>query len=107
MKKAILTVIIFLTTLMFMFAQPEGFKYQGLARNSTGEALENQSISLRLSILEDNNGDCNGNLLYREKQVVTTNDLGLFWVTMGNPVEVLDGDFTSINWGGIKPLSSG
>ena len=60
----------------YTFAQaPEGFNYQGIARDSKGKELLNTGISLRLSILTNS---ATGAVVYSESHTTTTNNYGLF-----------------------------
>src|SRR6185503_7443026 len=67
--------------------------YQAIARDVTGAALMNQSIAIRLSILDGSGGP----VLYSEKHSVTTNQFGLFTLQIGDGT-VLSGDFNFIVW---------
>ena len=71
----------FLTSLTFpVIAQaPLQIPYQGVARDAQGVGLQNQDISLILSI-EDNTGA----VLFSETHFTTTNQFGLFNVKIGN-----------------------
>lgn len=92
MKKALLS---FFTCLLAvaLHAQPQTINYQAVARNSSGQALANQNIKVRFTILS------NGNAVYTESWAVTTNSLGLFNVAIGGPGStIILGDFTSILW---------
>lgn len=74
---------------------PQGFNYQAVARDVSGQPLANTSISLRLSI---RNLASNGPILYQETHTPVTNPFGLFSVVVGNGV-VVQGSFNSIPWG--------
>ena len=74
---------------------PQAFPYQAVARNSIGNLLSNQNISVRFSILEGSNV---GMVVYKETQNTTTNSLGLFNVNIGQGT-VESGIFSAINWG--------
>lgn len=94
MKTLLLTI-----TLIFIglgaFAQPEGINYQGVARDNAGLPIINQSISLRLSIL---NGSFTGSALYVETQNVLTSSSGLFNLNIGMGT-VISGVFSNVPWG--------
>lgn len=60
---------------------PYIFNYQGVARNSVGNVIQNKNISLRLSIL---NNSANGPVIYSETRTVTTNPFGLFNIKVGS-----------------------
>ncbi len=67
--------------------------YQAIARDVSGNALVNQNIGLRLSILNGSGGPS----LYSEKFVLTTNQFGLFTLEIGNGT-VISGDYNLIDW---------
>lgn len=73
---------------------PQAFNYQAVARNSTGDLIQNQLVTFRISILQDSP---EGTLLYRESHAVTTNDFGLANLQIGKG-SVLDGTFSGIDW---------
>jgi len=74
---------------------PQNFKYQAIVRNSTGAILENQQIGFQLSILQTNE---TGTSVYTETFTTTTNSYGLVNLLVGEGT-VVNGDFTSIDWG--------
>jgi hypothetical protein len=98
MKKSIFTFFSALVLLVFTsqaFAQvPQGFNYQAVARNSSGTLLQNQSLGVKLSVHQ---GSAAGAVVYSERQTPTTNQFGLFTVTVGQGT-VLSGVFSSVTW---------
>lgn len=81
MRKLLLTLAILICLVTISQAQaPAFFNYQGVARNSVGNALVNKTIKLRLTIRE---GSALGIVLYSETRVLTTNAFGLFNVQVG------------------------
>lgn len=79
-----------------LFAQtPQALNYQAVARNNSGSPVTNQSVSLRISILQ---GSVNGNSVYTETHQTTTNQLGLFNLQIGNGT-LQSGSFSGISWG--------
>ncbi|MCD4746991.1 MAG: Vir protein, partial [Bacteroidales bacterium] len=73
MKK--LTLLIIMVTTVTVFAQtPQAFKYQAVARATTGNVLENQNVSFQISILQ---GSSTGTAVYVETHNTITNDFGL------------------------------
>lgn len=79
-----------------LFAQaPQAFKYQAVARNSSGDVLENKSVSFRISLLR---GSTSGTMVYSETHQKITNSFGLVDLEIGKGT-ILNGDFTAINWG--------
>lgn len=77
-----------------VFSQvPQGFNYQGIARDYLGESLNSQNIGLKISILDNSSS---GPVLYNEEFNVTTNELGLFTIIIGTGNTT--GNFQSVNW---------
>jgi len=76
---------------------PQGFNYQAVARNSSGEILQNRNIGIRFTITSDNGGT----LLYQETQTTTTNQFGLFTLNVGKGSSTF-GNFSSIQWATIN-----
>ncbi len=68
--------------------------YQAVARNASGNLITNQLVGLRLSILS---GSATGTVVYSETQAPTTNQFGLFSISVGTG-SVVTGTFTGINW---------
>ncbi|PZR25048.1 MAG: hypothetical protein DI535_19815 [Citrobacter freundii] len=81
------------------FAQaPFLFNYQGVARNSVGNVIQNKTIALRLNI---RTGSATGTVVYSEAREVTTNPFGLFNVLVGSPgARSTTGALSSVDWGG-------
>jgi len=95
MKKiAVLFVSIWLMTMAVIAQTPQAFKYQAVARNSTGNLIQNQLVAFRISILQ---GSPSGTLLYQERHTTNTNNYGLANLNIGNGT-VLSGIFSSIDW---------
>jgi uncharacterized protein (TIGR02145 family) len=86
---------IFLLNVTIMMAQaPLAVPYQAVARNSSGNIIANQTITLRFSIHDITIG---GTIVYRETQSVVTNTLGLFTVNIGQGTSLI-GTLAGINW---------
>jgi hypothetical protein len=96
MKRALLSFIIIVAFGMgTTHAQsPDMFNYQAVARNSQGEVIANQSVGVKISILQ---GSTNGSVVYSEEHSVTTNDNGLVSMKVGNGSS-LSGSFSNIDW---------
>jgi len=93
MKKLNLILLFFVFSLAASAQVPNTINYQAVARNSSGQALANQAIKVRLSILRG------PSTLYSETRNVTTNALGLFNVQIGSSGAVTtSGDITTIYW---------
>ncbi|HSY75601.1 MAG TPA: tail fiber domain-containing protein, partial [Bacteroidia bacterium] len=74
---------------------PQAIKYQAIARNTNGEAIANQTVSFRVSILE---GSTEGTTVYQETQTAKTNQFGLANMEIGNGTAT-NGKFNAIQWG--------
>jgi len=96
MKKVILILISFFALFVFAYAQsPQAFKYQGVARDGSGNILANQSVSVKISILK---GTPTGSIEYSETHNVSTDPHGLINLNIGEGTPV-SGTFSGINWG--------
>lgn len=85
-----------LLALSHAYAQaPQFFKYQSVARNASGNPLGNSSLGVRITI---HDLTATGAIVYRETHSVTTNDFGLFTVSVGGG-SVVTGNFSTIEWG--------
>lgn len=71
-----------------------GINYQAVARNANGTMLANQALTVQISIL---GGSANGPVQYQETHDVTTNQLGLFTLQVGNGAPV-SGTFAGVPW---------
>lgn len=80
-----------------IFAQqvPQALNYQAVARTATGLIIPAQNVNVRFSVLD---GSVNGNALYVENHSTTTNNFGLFTLSIGAGTPV-SGTFASIDWG--------
>ena len=97
MKKILLLMTMVLLLTAEGFSQAPGIlNYQGVARNSVGNVLVNQNISLRLTI---RNLTAAGAVVYQESRAVTTNPFGLFNVQLGSPgASGVTGTIPGVNW---------
>jgi hypothetical protein len=98
MKKIILLItVVFALTAAGYSQAPGFFNYQGVARNSVGNVLKDQTIALRLTI---RNGAANGPTVYQETRTVNTNPFGLFNVQIGSAGATnITGTIPTVNWG--------
>lgn len=84
----------------FIYGQvPQGFNYQSVARNSMGNPIADASLSAKISITSDVAGTV---YVWEEQHSVTTNDMGLFTLVVGDPTATrVQGSaltFSSIDW---------
>ena len=95
MKKLFLVIFVLFCLMGFLLAQaPDFFKYQAIARTSSGDIMVNEPVEFTISILRDS---VNGTSVYSETHNVTTNQFGLVTFNIGegaNPTSA----FSNINW---------
>ncbi|MEY3239905.1 MAG: hypothetical protein RIR11_1343, partial [Bacteroidota bacterium] len=99
MKKNIILLLCFIMfSLVAGFSQnaPQGFNYQSVVRNAAGTAHANQTVTMLFAV---RSGAANGQVIYTERHVTNTNEYGLVNIIVGRG-EVLQGSFSTINWGG-------
>lgn len=99
MKKISLNLLLLVVCFILqtsIFAQaPNLFSYQAVVRNSSNQLLLNQTIGMKISILQN---AANGIIVYSETHVPTTDANGLVSIPIGGGT-LLNGNFGSINWG--------
>jgi len=92
------TIILYFTLFLSLFSNaqaPPGINYQAVIRNTDGTTVNNAPVGLRLNILQ---GTADGTVEYSETFSVTTSNIGLVNIVLGQG-NVLSGTFNSINWG--------
>ncbi len=93
--KYFLLLLTFILGIEFMYGQvPEKMSYQAIIRNSSGQILSNQIVSIKASIIQ---GSSNGNVVFSEHLSGTTNVNGLFTSAIGSGTALI-GSFNSIDW---------
>jgi hypothetical protein len=94
--KKLFTFLASITLSVMLFAQaPQSFSYQTVIRDASWTVLDNQSVGIKISILED---VANGNVVYEETHSATTSTIGLVNLSVGGGV-VVNGVFNTIDWG--------
>ncbi len=78
-----------------MAQSPLAISYQGIALNSEGLAINNQEITLQISITDGIN---NNSALYIETHQIFTSDIGHFMVNIGEGT-IIEGQFNALEWG--------
>lgn len=73
---------------------PSKMSYQAVIRNNSNALVVNQTVGMRISILQ---GSSNGTASYVETQTPTTNTNGLASVEIGGGTAAL-GNFSTIAW---------
>jgi hypothetical protein len=92
--KLSLIILTMLITTAVLAQAPEKFKYQGVVHDNNGNLLINKNISLQISLLQ---GSATGTAVYIETHDTTTNQFGLFNITVGAGT-VIKGNFSTIPW---------
>jgi hypothetical protein len=96
MKKLIYLFLFVLLASFNTYSQvPEKLNYQAALRNASGEVIANQSVDIRISVIDSIMA---GDVLYRETQTKTTNSYGVVNIAIGDGVSDM-GDFSLIEWG--------
>ena len=94
MKKFTLFLIL-LQSLITIAQAPQKMAYQSVVRNASNQIVANQSIGVKISIVE---GSLTGTTVYSETHTTTTNANGLFTLEAGGGTPTT-GTFSAINWG--------
>ncbi|MBK6930617.1 MAG: hypothetical protein IPH12_06975 [Saprospirales bacterium] len=77
---------------------PKCFAYQAVLRDATGNLMENKPVTILISLIEDNDGNGNGLIAYRESHSKQTNQFGLVSMEIGCGT-ALSGNFENLDWG--------
>ncbi len=75
---------------------PAGMKYQAVARDYAGQPLANRSLTIRIDL--KSNSPKGAQVFYSEEHYITTNQLGLFDLVIGEGKNVGKGSFSEIPW---------
>ena len=94
--KKLFTFLASITLSVVLLAQaPESFSYQTVIRDANWAVLGNQSVGIKISIIE---GQPNGVAIYEETHQSQTSQIGLVNLAVGGGT-VVNGTFSSIDWG--------
>lgn len=89
--------LLFLAAAFAASAQiPQGMNYQAVARDAAGEILPNQTVRVQFNLRD---GSPVGPIEYSEQHAPTTNQFGVFTLTIGAGT-VTSGTFSAITWDG-------
>ena len=88
------TTFLALVSLVLFSQSPERINYQSIVRDLAGNVIQNQPISLRMSILSDS---INGTIVYQETFQPTTNNFGLVNIKIGQGTPVI-ATISSVDW---------
>jgi len=73
---------------------PQRFKYQSIARNTSGIVLANSAVGIRISIHDETP---NGTVVFQETHSSTTNEFGLFTLSIGGGTSLI-GAINAVDW---------
>jgi hypothetical protein len=96
MKKLLLCLVVISITMSAFTQAPQKMSYQCVVRNASGTLITNQSVGLKISILQ---GTMSGAVIYSETYSPNpqTNANGLVTIEIGDGIPVT-GTFSAINW---------
>lgn len=94
MKKLFFSILTILYVLNTIAQAPNKMSYQAVIRNSSNTLVVNQTVGMRISILQNSS---TGTAVYIETQTPMTNANGLATLEIGTGT-VVSGVFASINW---------
>ncbi len=94
MKKYIYILLAFIVTSALFGQSPNRLNYQILVKDANSRAVTAQNVGLKISVLH---GSENGNVVYSETQLVTTDIVGVANFRIGDG-EVQSGNFSQIIW---------
>lgn len=93
--KKIVTILATLLLTLSMYAQsPEAFNYQAVVRDGSGNIIANQSIGVKISILQTT---ATGTVVFSETFTQTSNGFGLINLAVGTGTATT-GSFVGIDW---------
>ncbi|MCK4631003.1 MAG: collagen-like protein, partial [Bacteroidales bacterium] len=100
MKTKIFLSFYFLLFTFYLFSQaPQGFNYQAVARDGDNNVLKNTGLDVKIGLRQ---GSETGTLVWEEIHTVTTSDLGLFTIIIGDTNAIENGGtaatFSEIDW---------
>ena len=96
MKKSFLSFVIFVVSILSVFAQaPQAFKYQAIARDGSGNLIAEKELGIRISLLQ---GSESGEIAFSETHHIKSNEFGLVNVLIGQG-QAEKGNFMEVDWG--------
>lgn len=98
MKRLKIIILAAMLTALGVNTNAQNLQYHTIATDSSGVVHISQTISLRISIMQDNK---NNQVIYCEKFTITSDTMGVVSFTFGNGT-LVSGDINSINWGGTN-----
>lgn len=93
MKKVVLFFVALTMTLGLMASVPQGFTYQAVIRNATGELVRSEMVSVRISLLPNS---AQAAAVYTETHRISSNENGLVSLIIGEGIT--NDNFAAIDW---------
>lgn len=90
MKNYLLVIAIALCSWQLRAQAPQGISYQSVLRNAQGQVVANATVAVRFTI---HNASPTGASVFQEVQTATTNQFGLFTLTIGHV-----GSLSAVDW---------
>ncbi len=94
MKNLILTILFLVIAGLVIAQSPIQFNYQAVARDAQGQALKNQAVSLKISLLESSN---TGTVKFEEVHQLTSSNLGILNLLIGKG-QNQSGFLSNLDW---------
>ncbi len=92
MKKSLISILLWLSCWCAIAQVPAKISYQAVLRNSNDQLITNQTVGMRISVIDSNNI-----VFYSERHTTTTNANGLISIEIGGG-EVIWGSLDGIAW---------
>ncbi|SNR15293.1 Protein of unknown function precursor [Tenacibaculum jejuense] len=92
-KNLSIFLFLYLFSLIAYSQTPEGFNYQSVVRNASGEILANANVGVELKLRQ---ATADGTVIYTETHTTTTNGYGVFSLIVGQGATV--DTFSTIDW---------
>lgn len=95
MRHLFLFISFFISLNLFAIDPQKGFSYQAVVRDASGTVVKEKSVTLRVTILSDNQ------IAYQESHQLTTSASGYINMVIGNGTRI-SGSFENIEWSSQK-----
>ena len=96
MKKILSFVVVLISVISVIYAQPQKMTYQAVVRDNNNQLIVNTQVGLQVTIVED---IPNGPIIYRETHLSTTNANGLVSIVIGTGVHPYTISLSDVKWG--------
>jgi len=94
LTRNLLLLLVFASFSIQAFSQiPQGFTYQAVIRNTSGQPLASQSVKIQITLTDE----AGATIHYQETHTITTSPLGVVTLTVGGGTFVA-GTFSAIPW---------